>query len=222
MRALRWLAGLALVAYPVLVWLGLTAVEDVSGTDGDSGRAEPGWASPRWLALMLLLLVLPVAVVRLRSSRRAAVRGLAFVPLVAVVGLLAAAILDGAGLMLAVPAAINAVVLGAFGVTLRAGAMPMIERFARLQEPELDAEQRAWCRLWTWIWCAFFLVNGTVAAMLALFAPLSWWAFYNGLLSYGLVGLLLGGEWLLRRRRFPPSTTSGKVPSTPASEGGRA
>ncbi len=79
----------------------------------------------------------------------------------------------------------------------------MIERFARLQEETLSPEQQAWCKLWTKIWCAFFVFNATTAALLAGFAPLAWWAFYNGLLAYGLSGILLGTEWLLRRRRFP-------------------
>ena len=61
----------------------------------------------------------------------------------------------------------------------------------------------AWCRMWTWIWCTFFVINGSIATALALLAPLDWWALYNGLIAYALIGALLLGEWLLRRRRFP-------------------
>ena len=30
--------------------------------------------------------------------------------------------------------------------------------------------------------------------------PVSWWALYTGLISYGLIGLLFAGEWLIRQR----------------------
>lgn len=189
LRALRVLAGVALVAYPVLVWLALSGATGVV-------------LSARWLALILLAVIAPIAVVRLRRSRRAGLRGLAAIPLVTFVVLAAAATLDAAGMIFAVPVVINAALLVVFGATLRAGAMPMIERFARLQEPELNADQVAWCRAWTRIWCAFFVVNGATAAALAIFAPITWWTFYTGLLSYALLGALLLTEWVMRRRRF--------------------
>ena len=102
--------------------------------------------------------------------------------------------------------------LAAFGSTLRRGSTPMIERFARLQEKDLSADQQAWCRRWTWIWCACFIANGSAAATLALTAPMSWWAFYNGLLCYALIGSLLLLEWVLRRRRFPELRQRKAVP----------
>jgi uncharacterized membrane protein len=182
----KLLAAIALLAYPVFVWLGLSA------------------GSPRDVALVLLLVLTPAAVIRLRKSPRAAVRGLAVLPLTMIVMLGLAAALDAREAFLVLPVASNAVLLLVFGSTLRPGSMPMIERFARLQKDELTEAQKAWCRRWTWIWCAFFVGNGGVAWLLAVFAPLSsWWAFYNGLLCYALIGALLMIEWLLRRRRFP-------------------
>jgi uncharacterized membrane protein len=44
------------------------------------------------------------------------------------------------------------------------------------------------------------MANGLMAAALTLWAPLTWWALYTGLISYGLMGLLFAGEWLVRRR----------------------
>lgn len=184
MRIARLAAAIALLLYPLAVWLGLSQ------------------QSPRLLALVLLAVMAPAAMWRLRQSPRSHVRGLALIPLVTIAALAAAALLDATGCMLFVPVAINVVCLIAFAATLRRTAMPMIERFARLQQAELTVAQQAWCRLWTAIWCAFFLVNGGIAAALAVAAPLSWWAFYNGLLAYALIGALLSIEWLLRRRRF--------------------
>ena len=196
-RPARWkwllkaLAGVALLAYPLLVWRGL----------------EQG--SPRRVALVLLCVVAPAAFVRMRKSRRQDVRGMAFLPLLTVACLSLASLLNSQGLILFVPVVLNAVLFVGFGATLRAGSVPMIERFARLQEEHLSDAQREWCLLWTRIWIAFFAVNGATALLLGLFAPLSWWAFYTGLLSYGLCGILFASEWVLRRRRFHLSTDPG-------------
>lgn len=181
--------GAAFVAYPALVWFGLTR-----------------W-SPRVLALVMLAVLVPLAVVRLRRADRAAVRQVMAVPAVTICALLVAALVDAKGGVLVVPVAINAVLLAGFGATLRSGSVPMIERFARLQEPDLSPAQRAWCRQWTRIWCAFFVFNGAVALVLALAAPLSWWAVYNGFIAYVLIGLLLAGEWIVRRRKFARRAT---------------
>ena len=126
--------------------------------------------------------------------------------IVAILGL--AALLDAGKYILATPIAANVVLLVAWGSTLRRGkpdrpVMPMIERFARLQEKELTPAQQAWCRMWTWLWCAFFVANGTAALLLAMWATMKWWALYNGLICYLLIAVMFATEWLLRRRRFP-------------------
>lgn len=54
----------------------------------------------------------------------------------------------------------------------------------------------------TVVWCAFFLVNGSAATALAVWAPRSWWAAYCGVISYLLVGTLFAVEYLIRKRRF--------------------
>ena len=184
---LRLVASVALCAYPALVYFGMSS------------------GSPRQVALVLLLVMSPVLILRLRKSSKQAVRGLASVPLTIIAILSLAAILDHPDYIRATPVAANVVLLFAFGSTLRKRGvvMPMIERFARLQEEHLTAEQQAWCRLWTVIWCVFFVFNGSTALAFALCGSLKWWALYNGLLCYGLIGALFATEWILRRRRFP-------------------
>lgn len=182
--AVRIVLGLVFVAYPVIVWLGLR--------DG----------SPRRVALVLLCVMLPLAAWRLRRSNRAALRGVAFVPLVSIAVLSLSAALDAADLLLAVPVLINSIFCLLFASSLRRGVMPLIERFARLQEAHLSPAQQAWCRLWTVIWSVFLAANAITALVLALAAPLAWWATYNGLIAYVLMGILFAVEWTLRRRRF--------------------
>lgn len=123
---------------------------------------------------------------------------------------LAAALLLGVGTaidadlaMRLYPVLMNIAMLSAFGLSL-ARPPSMIERFARMVEGDLPEAGVRYTRGVTWIWCGFFLVNGVVALWTALATSLEIWAFYNGVVSYVLMGLLLGGEFLVRgpvRRR---------------------
>lgn len=75
---------------------------------------------------------------------------------------------------------------------------PMIEIFARLREPNLDAQAIAYCRNATIAWCIFFIFNGLIALDSALFRSDAWWALYNGLISYCLIALMFALEWCVR------------------------
>lgn len=97
------------------------------------------------------------------------------------------------------PVLISAFMLGLFVLSLKYGP-PMIERLARLREPQLPEKAVVYTRQVTVVWCVFFLCNGLLAAALTLWAPLSWWMLYTGLISYGLMGLLFAIEWLIRQR----------------------
>jgi uncharacterized membrane protein len=46
----------------------------------------------------------------------------------------------------------------------------------------------------------FFIVNGSIALFTALHGDMSIWTAWNGMLSYLLMGMLMAGEWLVRRR----------------------
>jgi uncharacterized membrane protein len=97
------------------------------------------------------------------------------------------------------PVLISSFMLALFGLSLKYGP-PVVERLARLSEPRLPDSAIRYTRQVTIAWCVFFLCNGLLAAALTLWAPLSWWALYTGLISYGLMGLLFAIEWLLRQR----------------------
>jgi uncharacterized membrane protein len=175
--------GVAVIAYPLAVYAGLTQT------------------GPRTAALLLLALFIPAAGVRVARLKSEKLTTLALLPLVTVSLLIVSALLDAGGFILAVPAVINLLLLITFGSTLRYGP-PMIERFARIQEPDLSDEKVRWCRAWTLVWCVFFVGNGATAALLAAYAPLEVWTAYTGLVAYGLMGLLFAVEWTLRKVRF--------------------
>ena len=75
----------------------------------------------------------------------------------------------------------------------------MIERFARLHQPDLPESGVRWTRQVTKVWCGFLVLNALVA-LSTVFLSTQIWAVYNGFISYVLMGILLLGEFVLRRR----------------------
>jgi uncharacterized membrane protein len=171
------LAAILLVvslAYPVVVYLAL------------------GHVSPRWIALLLVALALARAWV----TREAFWLGAA-----ALATLLAAASFLGDfwGPLKLYPALVNGVMFALFAMSLWRGPT-VVERLARLRETHFPPAAIAYTRRVTQVWCVFFVVNGLIAVATALWASAAVWALYNGLLSYVAMGVLMGGEWLVRRR----------------------
>lgn len=97
------------------------------------------------------------------------------------------------------PSLVCGLLLAAFGHSLVYGP-PMIERIARVMEPDLPPAGVAYTRKVTWVWAGFFAVNGTCSALLAAWGPLSWWTLYNGIIAYAAMGTLFAVEWLCRQR----------------------
>lgn len=178
------MGGAALfILYPVFVYY---AIEG-----GDARRA----------ALLLFAIYLPIALARFIWGRRARLGAITLIPLIPLGAIGLSYLLSEEGLLLAAPTLINLGLLLAFGGTLFT-ERPMIERFARLVDPGLSEPRQRWCALWTWIWCAFFALNGIAAGLLALLDDRIYWTAYTSMISYLLMGLLFGGEVALRYLRF--------------------
>lgn len=77
---------------------------------------------------------------------------------------------------------------------------PIIERLARIQHPDLPQQGVIYTRKVTQVWCVFFVINGLIAAATAVWSSFAWWSLYNGLISYLLVAVLMGVEYLVRVR----------------------
>lgn len=169
------------VAYPLAVYYGLTRL----GT--------------RSVAILLAVLLVLGALLKAKTIVREPREALGL--LVALGALLLSGLLDDHRFMLITPVLINAGLFITFAGSLRTDT-PLVERFARMQVSDLSAEELRYCRSVTQVWSAFFVLNGGTAALLALFAPLAWWALYNGLLAYLLIGLLGATEYVIRKRRF--------------------
>lgn len=183
------LAVLGGVAYPPLVYLGMSAV------------------SPTALAALGLgLLALRLAAVR--RSAEVAHWMVAF--LLAVIVLAVSLILAPELAVKAYPVLVSLAVAGVFAVSLLFPPT-VVERIARLREPDLAAAGVAYTRRVTGIWLAFLLGNAAVSAATGLWGTLEIWTLWNGLLSYVLMGGLFAGELMYRKlaRRRAGCATSG-------------
>lgn len=181
---LAFLNGTLLGLYPVAIWMGLT------------------YLSTRTVGILVLALVTPIAALRLRGADRTTFWSVIRIPLVIMSLIVLGIVLDDSRYVLAMPVLINLTLLVTFGATLIGQATPMIERFARMQDPNLSAAQVAHCRQFTGVWVGFFVVNGSIALLLGLLAPLAWWATYTGLIAYILMGMLFALEYIVRKARF--------------------
>jgi uncharacterized membrane protein len=186
MRRLKFLLW---AVYPLLVYAGLMVLQ------------------PRILALALGAMLLW----RQRHSVRGLYAGLdaaqrLFIGLLAALTL-ATVVTNSETLLRCYPVAMNAGMLALFGWSLFRPPS-MVERIARLRQPDLDTAGVRYTARVTQVWCFFFILNGSIAAWTAVAASREVWAFYNGGVAYLLMGLLFGAEWLLRRRVMPAPVTT--------------
>lgn len=99
------------------------------------------------------------------------------------------------------PVAVNIALLCVFAFSVLTGH-PIVETFARLalKGKPLPPEAVRYTRKVTWVWILFFLLNGSIAAFTAVKTDAELWTLWNGCLSYVGIGLVAGGEYLVRRR----------------------
>ena len=160
------------------------------------------WFEPRWVAVAVVGLILA----RWRGRALRMFAGLSWLSHAVIAGSLAlsigAALANDETLLRLYPAGISLALLALFGISLRQPPS-MVERFARLSNPQLPDEAVSYCRHVTEVWCAYFAVNTAISVWTAVGASREVWAIYNGFIVYLAMGALFLGEWLLRRHLFP-------------------
>lgn len=180
LRAARLFSLGAVILYPFAVWYGIA--------HGRQDRVALALAAV-FLLRLLVLRGLPPALDWLAKA-------------LALFGILLCAaswLLQSHHLLLWYPVMMNALMLLLFGASLFSRAS-MVERLARLREPGLSPRAITYTRRVTQAWCLFFIINGGVALVTCLYGDMSLWALYNGVISYLLMGLLMGTEWIIRKR----------------------
>ena len=102
------------------------------------------------------------------------------------------------------PLLIQLMLMWFFGRTLLKGKGPsFIESFVRLEFPEFPPGVSGYCRQLTIMWTGFFAFNAVMCLVLAIWSNDSWWALYNGVFIYLMIGVLVIGEYIFRHFRFP-------------------
>lgn len=184
---LKIVAALLMLSWPFVVWFGLAH------------------NSLHWLLPLMALMLLA----RLQQSKQALAPMRFVMRGVAIVGIALCAaswLLKTHQLLLFYPVAVNGIMLAAFGGSLWT-AMPLVERLARLRDPELPDVAVRYTRRVTQVWCGFFIMNGATALFTALHGDMQWWSWWNGMIAYLLMGLLMASEWLVRLRVIKRETT---------------
>lgn len=171
---LQIVTGILLLGYPLAVYFGLNYL-------------------PAGTIAMVLCFILILRLLIQKQQVKAMI-----LPILVGIGLTAASfIAKRHDWLLYYPVVINLSMLMLFVYSLKLGPS-MIERLARLKEPELPHEATPYLKKVTLIWCGLFVFNGSMALYTAHYASLEIWTLYNGLIAYLLIGSLLGGEWLYR------------------------
>ena len=98
------------------------------------------------------------------------------------------------------PILVNILLLFTFGSTLFYGNRSLIEIIASLKTPkeEQDLFFKNYCRHITIVWCIFFIFNGAIAAITAIWCSDKIWAFYTGFVSYFLTAPMFLAEYVYR------------------------
>ena len=106
------------------------------------------------------------------------------------------------GFARALPIVVDVGLAAAFGSTLRAGAEPMIARFARAERGVLEPDLARYTRRLTLVWVGYF---AAAAALMALLWRRGDDRVADALAlvgNYAGMAVLFVGEWAYRRRRF--------------------
>jgi len=165
------------MAYPLLVYFGTTVL------------------SPMLLVLIGLSLM-SIRLFVMRQNADIKIWKIAF--LIASFGLVGMLFLNAHMAVQAYPVVVSLSVASIFGLSLLYPPT-MVERIARLMEPNLPPSGVIYTRRVTMVWTIFLLMNALISVATSIWGTLAQWTLWNGLISYLLMGMLFVGEIIVRR-----------------------
>ncbi|MGR8930295.1 MAG: hypothetical protein ACU836_06610 [Gammaproteobacteria bacterium] len=184
-RLLKWvrlllngLIAALTISYPFLIWFSLDNFQ------------------PRSLAMILAALFLLRFSLRGSQTKNAPLQ--VVVP-ICVVFLLTIAWLNQADGLLFYPVFVSLVFFLLFSASLTYPPT-VVERLARLEDPNLPPKGVAYTRKVTVVWSIFFLANAAVSSFTVWYGDRWLWSLYNGCVFYILMGLLMAVEMVIRRK----------------------
>lgn len=167
------------VSYPFLIWFSLEHFQ------------------PRFLALTLAALFL-LRLLTGNTNPKGAGMWRVLTP-ACLLFLLAAALVNKADWLLVYPVFVSLMFFSVFAFSL-AYPPTVVERLARLEDPELPPQGVAYTRKVTQAWSVFFLSNAALSFATVWHGDPWLWSLYNGCLFYVLMGVLMAVEMLVRRK----------------------
>lgn len=170
----------AAVGYPFLVWF------------------SRDYLQPRSMSLLLAGLFLLRFLLR-RNLGKPAGEAEPLLMLICAFFLLAAALVNDTNWLLAYPAFVSLLFFSVFAYSL-AYPPTVVERLARLEDPNLPPKGVIYTRKVTQVWIGFFLANAGLSLLTVWYGDHWLWSLYNGCISYVLMGLLMAGEMVVRRK----------------------
>jgi uncharacterized membrane protein len=191
-KLLKLLSIIAAVGYPFVIFICLKKYN----------------ASPRVLVLVILSMAMVYFLSHsgdVKSKGIKGIKGIQFWGTMIGATLLAlfTFITENTGLVKLYPISISLFLLLSFASTLF-NPPTMIYRFALLQKKEIEQSPYRekivqYCKRVTIIWCIFFLLNGGISLLTALYASDLQWTLYNGMISYFLIGFVMLIEFIIRK-----------------------
>ena len=77
------------------------------------------------------------------------------------------------------------------------GKETIIQKFARVCGDKLEKPAWIYTRRLTYVWCSFMFLNFAISVW-TIFLSDNIWMIYNGFISYLMIGILFGIEYLIR------------------------
>lgn len=95
------------------------------------------------------------------------------------------------------PVLMNVSICCMFALSLR--GTPLITKFAKKMGYVLDAEQQEYTKRATIAW-AIFMFCLAIVSLVTVFLSDEVWTVFNGLISYVLIGMMMGVEFIVRKK----------------------
>lgn len=182
-RILLAMVSAALLAYPLFIYFGLQYLQ------------------PRYIGVLLIILLTARIIVAKSQLSWNNVKPLLPATFAGLFCSLLMLLSNNPLMVKANPIFINAVLLMLFSISLYRPPS-MIERIARLSDPDLPDEGVRYTRQVTKVWCLFFLLNGLVSGYTTFYCSLEIWTLYNGLIAYLLMAMVFAVEYSIRIRKL--------------------
>lgn len=174
-KLVRTLAFVFFIAYPFIVYFGIS------------------FLPPSFFGLILVVLLALRFKVLLPSER------MLYLPVLMVFLAYAVATMvsDSNRLVLFYPALVNFTLFLVFAGSLRTNETILL-RLVKARGLVMSEHTPRYLRRLTGVWAVFFAINGLVSVWTSTLS-IEAWTLYNGLLSYFIVAILGGAEWVFRR-----------------------